>query len=72
MTRNYYDEVVENIDELSKKIRNIKDKKRVAVWIPTDMHVKIKANAAYRNIDFRDYLIRALAKELALDKDLGL
>jgi len=67
-----YEEISERIEEVSEHIGKIKDKKRLATQLPSEMYNKIKANAAYKNISIRTYVLRALAKELALDKDRGL
>jgi hypothetical protein len=67
-----YEEVIERIDEVGEHISGMKDKKRLATQMPAEMYNRIKANAAYKNISIRTYVLRALAKELALDKDRGL
>lgn len=67
-----YEEIVERMDEVVEHMGTLKDQKRIAVRIPLEMHSKIKANAAYKNITYGSYVLRALSKELALDKDRGL
>lgn len=73
MKKNYYASVVQDLAGIAERSKKSVEPeyKRIAVDIPIEMHNTIKAHAAFKNIKFREYVLRALTKELALDKDLG-
>ena len=71
MKTNHYARIVEDLVGIAERSDEVQAKKRLVIEVSANIHNKIKANALYKNMKYRDYVLRALAKELALDKDLG-
>ncbi len=46
----------------------MKDSKRLVVELPLSIHQEIKVHAAKHNITMARWVLRALAKEMALEK----
>lgn len=72
MKTNHYARVVEDLAGIAEREEEVQAKKRLVIEVAPSVHKKIKANSAYRNITYKNYVLEALGKELALDKDRGL
>lgn len=45
-----------------------KEIKRVTVEVPSEFHKELKAQCVFRNVTIQKYVIRAIAEQLAKDK----